>query len=188
MVQQKPNRAGKRLCIGLLNGLNMTSLGRRDKNIYGTIGSLQELEDLVSSTGAAIGVDVVPYHSNHEGDLVDFIEAHPEIDAWLINPGGLWAFGEPTKLALHQCGRPFVEVHFANIYATGHDSVFTSVSTGTATVFSHCGYLGALIGLGEAAITYLAVGSIVATRPDLVHGAGPALAPPKLVIRDGALT
>ncbi len=149
MVQQKPNRAGKRLCIGLLNGLNMTSLGRRDKNIYGTIGSLQELEDLVSSTGAAIGVDVVPYHSNHEGDLVDFIEAHPEIDAWLINPGGLWAFGEPTKLALHQCGRPFVEVHFANIYATGHDSVFTSVSTGTVMGFRHFGYLGALIGLVE---------------------------------------
>ncbi len=139
----------KRLRIGLLNGLNMTSLGRRDKNIYGTIESLQALEGLVSATGAALGVDVVPYHSNHEGDLVDFIEGHPEIDAWLINPGGLWAFGEPTKLALHQCDRPFVEVHFANIYATGHDSVFTAVSTGTVMGFRHFGYLGALVGLVE---------------------------------------
>ncbi|OWV93600.1 hypothetical protein ATY79_27055 [Rhizobium sp. R693] len=125
----------------------MTSLGRRDKNIYGTIGSLQELEDLVCEVGAKIGVEVVPYHSNHEGDLVDFIEAQSNIDAYLINPGGLWAFGEPTKLALHQSRKPFVEVHFANIYATGHDSVFTSVATGTVMGFRHFGYLGALIAL-----------------------------------------
>ena len=133
--------------IGLLNGLNMTSLGRRDKNIYGTIGSLQELEDLVSDVGSKLGVEVVPFHSNHEGDLVDFVEQHDEIDAFLINPGGLWAFGEPTKLALHQSGKPFVEVHFANIYATGHDSVFTSQATGTVMGFRHFGYLGALVAM-----------------------------------------
>lgn len=144
MSQQTP-----RLRIGLLNGLNMTSLGRRDKNIYGTIGSLQELEDLVSATGETLGVEVVPFHSNHEGDLVDFVEENDQIDAWVINPGGLWAFGEPTKLALHQSGKPFVEVHFANIYATGHDSVFTSVATGTVMGFRHYGYLGALIALVE---------------------------------------
>ncbi|WP_433850792.1 type II 3-dehydroquinate dehydratase [Brucella pseudogrignonensis] len=137
------------LRIGLLNGLNMTSLGKRDKHIYGTIGSLQELEDLVSATGRKLGVEVVPFHSNHEGDLVDFVEENDQIDAWLINPGGLWAFGEPTKLALHQSGKPFVEVHFANIYATGHDSVFTSVATGTVMGFRHFGYLGALIALVE---------------------------------------
>lgn len=135
--------------IGLLNGLNMTSLGRRDKNIYGTIGSLQELEDLVRDVGVRIGADVVSFHSNHEGDLVDFIEEHSDLDAFLINPGGLWAFGEPTKLALHQSGKPFVEVHFANIYATGHDSVFTSIATGTVMGFRHFGYLGALIALVE---------------------------------------
>ncbi|WPE24211.1 type II 3-dehydroquinate dehydratase [Shinella zoogloeoides] len=139
----------KTLRIGLLNGLNMTSLGKRDKNIYGIIGSLQELEDLVSEAGKGLGVEVVPFHSNHEGDLVDFIEEHDEIDAWMINPGGLWAFGEPTKLALHQSGKPFVEVHFANIFATGHDSVFTSVATGTVMGFRHFGYLGALVALVE---------------------------------------
>lgn len=137
------------LRIVLLNGLNMTSLGRRDKNIYGTIGSLQELEDLVCDVGSKIGVEVIPFHSNHEGDLVDFIEEHSDVDAFLINPGGLWAFGEPTKLALHQSRKPFVEVHFANIYATGHDSAFTNVATGTVMGFRHFGYLGALIGLVE---------------------------------------
>ncbi|WP_273728708.1 type II 3-dehydroquinate dehydratase [Brucella gallinifaecis] len=142
-----PSLGARSIRIGLLNGLNMTSLGRRDKNIYGTIGSLQELEGLVCDVGTKIGVEVVPFHSNHEGDLVDFIEEHSDLDAFLINPGGLWAFGEPTKLALHQSRKPFVEVHFANIYATGHDSVFTSVATGTVMGFRHFGYLGALIAL-----------------------------------------
>lgn len=141
--------ANRPLRIGLINGLNMTSLGRRDKNIYGTIGSLQELEDLVRDVGAKIGAEVVTFHSNHEGDLVDFVEDNSDLDAFLINPGGLWAFGEPTKLALHQSGKPFVEVHFANIYATGHDSVFTPVATGTVMGFRHFGYLGALIALVE---------------------------------------
>lgn len=145
--ETKLTASTRRLRIGLLNGLNMTSLGRRDKNIYGTIGSLHELEKLVSELGEKLGVDVVPFHSNHEGDLVDFIEAETAIDAFLINPGGLWAFGEPTRLALHQSGKPFVEVHFANIYATGKNSVFTSDANGTVMGFRHFGYLGALVAL-----------------------------------------
>jgi 3-dehydroquinate dehydratase-2 len=149
----------KRWKIALLNGLNMTNLGRRDKNIYGTIGSLQELEDLVVSTGKKINVDVVSFHSNHEGDLVDFIEDHPKIDAYLINPGGLWAFGEPTKLALAQTRKPFVEVHFANIFATGHRSVFTDGASGTVMGFRHFGYLGALVAL----VSELNSGTLVRT-------------------------
>ncbi|RLA53046.1 MAG: dehydroquinase [Gammaproteobacteria bacterium] len=137
----------KRWKIALLNGLNMTNLGLRDKNVYGTIGSLQELEDLVSDTGAMLGVDIISLHSNHEGDLVDFIEEDTSIDAFMINPGGLWAFGAPTKLALVQAEKPFVEVHFANIFATGHLSVFTDRALGTIMGFRHYGYLGALVGL-----------------------------------------
>lgn len=148
-TQENTKSPASSVRIGLLNGLNMTSLGRRDKNIYGTIGSLQELEDLVRDVGTRIGAEVVPFHSNHEGDLVDFIEERSDLDAFLINPGGLWAFGEPTKLALHQSRKPFVEVHFANIYATGHHSVFTSIAKGTVMGFRHFGYLGALIALVE---------------------------------------
>ena len=40
--------------IMLLNGLNMTNLGRRDPHIYGTIGSLAELEELVRATGEGL--------------------------------------------------------------------------------------------------------------------------------------
>ncbi|MEV0669344.1 type II 3-dehydroquinate dehydratase [Mycobacterium sp. NPDC050441] len=133
--------------IALLNGLNMTNLGRRDKNVYGTIGSLQELESLVSEAGRYLGTHVLAFHSNHEGDLVDFIESDDSFDGYLINPGGLWAFGVPTRIALEQTGKPFVEVHFANIFATGHRSTFTQSAAGTAMGFRHHGYLGALAAL-----------------------------------------
>jgi 3-dehydroquinate dehydratase-2 len=136
-----------RFRVALLNGLNMTNLGRRDRHIYGTVGSLGELEELVRSTGAKLGVDVVPFHANDEGALVDFVEEHDDLDGYLINPGGLWAFGIPTRIALEQTGRPVVEVHFANIFATGHESVFTPTAQGTVMGFRHHGYLGALVAL-----------------------------------------
>lgn len=139
--------ASRRWRIALLNGLNMTNLGRRDQAVYGTIGSLPELEDLVTGTGEHLGAEVVAFHSNHEGDLVDFVENDDSYDAYLINPGGLWAFGEPTRVALTQSGKPYVEVHFANILATGHPSTFTTSAYGTVMGFRHHGYLGALTAL-----------------------------------------
>lgn len=141
---------GKRLRFALLNGLNMTNLGKRDKNIYGSIASLQALEDLVTEVGNSIGVDVTTFHSNHEGDLVDFLETHPDLDGYVINPGGLWAYGDPTRIALEETGKPFVEVHFANIFATGHLSTFTQSCDATVMGLRHHGYIGAVVGLAAS--------------------------------------
>ena len=133
--------------IALLNGLNMTNLGRRDPHIYGRIESLAALEDLVAAAGNELGVDVVAFHSNDEGALVDFVEAQDGFDGYLINPGGLWAYGEATRVALDQTAKPVVEVHFANIRATGEESTFTKSVAGTVMGFRHHGYLGALVAL-----------------------------------------
>ncbi|WP_079158411.1 type II 3-dehydroquinate dehydratase [Streptomyces caniscabiei] len=141
---------GGRLRFALLNGLNMTNLGRRDRNIYGSIASLQALEDLVTEVGDAVGVDVTAFHSNHEGDLVDFLENNPGMDGYIINPGGLWAFGDPTRIALEETGRPFVEVHFANIFATGHLSTFTRSCDATVMGLRHHGYIGAVVALAAS--------------------------------------
>jgi 3-dehydroquinate dehydratase-2 len=146
-MTQPSTDSGPTWRIALLNGLNMTNLGRRDKNVYGTIPSLQALEDLVAEAGRTVGAEVTAFHSNHEGALVDFVEADDSFDGYLINPGGLWAFGVPTRIALEQTGKPFVEVHFANIFATGHDSTFTRSAAGTAMGFRHHGYVGALAAL-----------------------------------------
>lgn len=139
--------AARRHRIMLLNGLNMTNLGRRDPHIYGTIGSLAELEELVRATGEGLGVDVVAFHANDEGALVDAVEERDDIDGYLINPGGLWAYGLPTREALEQTGRPVCEVHFANIYATGHESIFTATARGTVMGAREHGYIAALVAL-----------------------------------------
>ncbi|NWL27169.1 dehydroquinase [Paenarthrobacter ureafaciens] len=144
---------GKRLRFALLNGLNMSNLGRRDKNIYGSIASLQTLEDLVTETGDTVGVDVTAFHSNHEGDLVDFLEANSDMDGYIINPGGLWAYGDPTRIALEETGKPFIEVHFANIFATGHVSTFTQSCDVTVMGLRHHGYIGALVALAASVRT-----------------------------------
>lgn len=136
--------------IALLNGPNMSNLGRRDKNIYGTIESLQALEDLVVATGRQFGLEVEPFSSNDEGGLVDWIEETVgRFDAYLINPGGLWAFGDPTRLALAATGRPVVEVHFANILKTGGRSVFTESVEGTVMGLRQLGYVGAIAALAH---------------------------------------
>ena len=158
-----PRRDAARVRIALLNGPNMTNLGRRDRHIYGAIGSLRELEEMVVALGSKLGVEVVPFHSNDEGALIDFIEAQADVAAYLINPGGLWAFGEPTRIALAATGKPVVEVHFANIFATGRPSVFTRSATGTVMGFRHHGYLGALVALT----------SILGAPPHM-EGTGPA--------------
>jgi 3-dehydroquinate dehydratase II len=134
--------------ISLLNGPNMTNLGRRDQHIYGTIESLAALEGLVVDTGRAFGLAVEPFRHNEEGGLVDHIEQTVgQFDGYLINPGGLWAYGDPTRIALQATGRPVVEVHFANIHATGGRSVFTESVDGTVMGMRQFGYLGAIVSL-----------------------------------------
>ena len=78
----------RRWRIALLNGLNMTNLGRRDRHIYGTIESLTALEDLIAETGSRIGVDVEAFHSNDEGALVDFVEERDDFDGFLVHLTG----------------------------------------------------------------------------------------------------
>ena len=142
-----PDTTTRRHRIMLLNGLNMTNLGRRDPHIYGRIGSLAQLEELVRATGDGLGVDVLAVHANDEGALVDAIEEHGDVDGYLINPGGLWAYGLPTRTALADTGRPTCEVHFANIYATGHESIFTTTVRGTVMGAREHGYVAALVAL-----------------------------------------
>jgi cobalt/nickel transport system permease protein len=92
----------------------------------------------------------------------------------------------PTKLGLvaplaavaAYVSVPVAALAFVGLYAVGGTAPIPLDSLTTAMLGWH-----ALIGLGEAAITGLVVGSVVATRPDLVHGARPVLVDRDLVIR-----
>jgi 3-dehydroquinate dehydratase-2 len=102
--------------IGVIDGPNMPNLGRRDQAIYGPIRTLDELQETVRDFAALLGVSVRQFASNHEGEILDFIHATAdELGGYLINPAGLTTYGEATRHALADTGRPIVEVHFANL-------------------------------------------------------------------------
>jgi 3-dehydroquinate dehydratase-2 len=145
----------------LIDGPNMPNLGNRNKRVYGPIASITALQDFVKQTGEALGVTVETMTSNHEGYLLDAIhESAPRVDAYILNPAGLTKTGEPTRHALEETGKPWMEVHFSNISAppwSGRglpggpwESNFTRSATGMSMGLRHHSYLGALIGLVSA--------------------------------------
>ncbi len=73
---------------------------------------------------------------------------------------------------------PVAALAFTGLYAIGGEAPIPAESLATAMVGWHL-----LIGIGEALITFLVVGAVLAVRPDLVYGARPALTEPDLEIR-----
>ena len=104
--------------IAVIDGPNMSNLGARSKRVYGAIASLDDLQSFCRDFGAAIGVEVSTFASNFEGAILEFIHASAETtDGYVINPAGLTVPGVATKHALTETGKPFIEVHFANVVA-----------------------------------------------------------------------
>lgn len=134
--------------IGLLNGPNMTNLGRRPTEIFGRVPTLQDLEAAVAALGDALGVSLKTFASNHEGDIVEWLHSEGTgLDGVLINPAGLTSFGLSTLHALEDTGLPVVEVHFANLARRGLTSLFTPSVVGTCHGLRRHSYSAALIGL-----------------------------------------
>jgi 3-dehydroquinate dehydratase-2 len=99
----------------LIHGANLNALGRRDSHHYGQL-TLPALVELVRRHVLDWGWTVKDFQSNHEGDLIDFIQKESgEANAILINPGA-WT---PSSYALHDAlvdtGLPVIEVHLSDI-------------------------------------------------------------------------
>lgn len=142
----------RRWRLGVINGPNMPNLGHRDEAIYGPIRSLVDLEKYVADFADTVGADVVQFSSNHEGDILDFVHANAAgCDAFIINPAGLTTYGEATRHALADTGRPYVEVHFAN--TARH---FDQVAPGGQPLASRFTYTAAGLVMGLRQYSYVA--------------------------------
>ena len=99
----------------ILNGPNINMLGVREPGIYGT-DSYETLCRRVLDYAAARGVEAELYQSNHEGDLVDKIQAaFGNTDGIVINPGAYTHTSIALLDALLAVGIPAVEVHISDL-------------------------------------------------------------------------
>ena len=100
--------------ILVINGPNLNMLGIREPAIYGS-ATYQDLLDYIRSEADALGVTVTFYQSNHEGDLVDAIQAaYGKQDGIVINPGAYTHTSVALLDAVKAVGIPTVEVHISD--------------------------------------------------------------------------
>jgi 3-dehydroquinate dehydratase-2 len=138
----------KRWTIGLIDGPNMPHLGKRDPRLFGTIGSIGELQRMVVAFGSALGVEVRPFASDYEGQLLEHVHATAaSTDGYLVDPGGLATVSEGLRHALQETHKPVVEVSFYNLIANGEVSVFTPTVIGRAMGLRQYSYLAGLLAL-----------------------------------------
>ena len=101
--------------IRVINGPNLNMLGIREPAIYGST-TYEDLCDLIRNHAEKTGVSVTLLQSNHEGDLVDYIQqAYGVDDAIVINPGAYTHTSVAILDAAKAVGLPVVEVHISKV-------------------------------------------------------------------------
>ena len=101
----------------VLNGPNINMLGIREPGIYGK-NTFADLLALIERTALEEHLEIEQYQSNHEGDLVDRIQAaYGKVDGIVINPAAYTHTSIAILDALKAVAIPAVEVHISNVDA-----------------------------------------------------------------------
>ncbi|MCH2508777.1 MAG: type II 3-dehydroquinate dehydratase [Dehalococcoidia bacterium] len=136
----------------ILNGPNINMLGRRDTSLYGS-KTLEEVNQEIKWVANELGVEVIFYQSNLEGDLVNCIQEHwGKIQGIVLNAGALTHYGLSLKDALIDSRLPVVEVHLSNPLAREdwrRVSVISDIARGQIAGFGWRSYTSALKVLSE---------------------------------------
>lgn len=103
--------------IMVINGPNLNFLGQREPSVYGA----ETYEDLVKylvAQGEKIQCQVGVVQSNHEGEIIDFIQqAHMgKLDGIVINPGAYTHYSYAIRDAIASVDMPVIEVHLSNVH------------------------------------------------------------------------
>jgi 3-dehydroquinate dehydratase-2 len=114
--------------ILVINGPNLNMLGLREPALYGA-QTFEALQQLVRSEAARLGVEVELFQSNHEGAIVDAIQAaYGVFDGILINPAAYTHTSVAILDALKAVALPTVEVHLTDISTREEFRRFSFVS------------------------------------------------------------
>jgi len=140
--------------ILLINGPNLNLLGSREPEIYGN-QTLDQIEKELIQLAEQNSFKLKCFQSNHEGELVDKIQASiGVINGILINAGALTHTSVALRDALVGSNIPFIELHISNIFnreGFRKESFLTDKAIGIISGFGVYSYFLSL----EAIINYL---------------------------------
>jgi 3-dehydroquinate dehydratase-2 len=127
--------------ILIVNGPNLNTLGTRQPEIYGST----RFEDWLQEARSRYPhLELVYFQSNHEGDLIDFLQSEgPKADGLVLNAGGLAHTSVVLADAVAALPIPVVEVHISNVFAREsfrHHSYLSPVCKGLITGLGLQGY------------------------------------------------
>jgi 3-dehydroquinate dehydratase-2 len=137
--------------VYVLNGSNLNMLGKREPHIYGTT-TLAEIEASCLELSRELGLDCVFRQTNHEGQMVDWLqEAFAKKAAVVINPAGFSFHSIPVLDALKMIDTTLVEVHISNIHKREETHRYSKVSLVAEGVICGLGPEGYLLALRAVA-------------------------------------
>ncbi|NLS10997.1 type II 3-dehydroquinate dehydratase [Nesterenkonia sp. MY13] len=126
----------------IVHGPNLNLLGTREPEIYGS-DTLEDVNELCRSTAARYGLEIETVQSNHEGVLVDAIQAaRGAVDGIVINPAAYTHTSVAIADALAAVDLPVVEVHLSNVHAREEFRKHSYVSPLASAVIAGAGITG----------------------------------------------
>jgi 3-dehydroquinate dehydratase II len=133
--------------VFVLNGVNLRSLGQRRPEVYGTL-TLNDIEKLLRDEFPEVEFEF--RQTDHEGELVSFIQEAAESSGLAINPGAWTHYSYALHDALETMDIPKVEVHLSNVHAREEWRRRSVVSPAVDAVVAGMGALGY-----QAAVAYV---------------------------------
>ncbi|MFO1154371.1 MAG: type II 3-dehydroquinate dehydratase [Rhodospirillales bacterium] len=149
----------------VLNGPNLNLLGEREPHIYGA-ATLADVESMCRQRAEAHGGELRFHQSNHEGELVDWVqEARQSADALIINPGAYSHTSIALLDALLALTIPIFEVHISNIFRREAFRQHSYVSSAARGVICGLGVYGYELAVEAAAHALQRSAAITAQQP-----------------------
>ena len=131
--------------ILIINGPNLSMLGKREPNIYGD-KSLDEINDLIKNTFKNHKFSF--FQSNEEGKIInEILNCYESYDGIVINPGAYSHYSIAILDALKTINIPTVEVHISNIYKREEYRKKSVTAEGAIGIISGFGYKSYILGV-----------------------------------------